>query len=527
MKRPPTYGSLMASAGIGRLSTDEAFLRTGILIDMCGAPRRKAGIARALAWCDELEARDLSAAERRQLDYFRANAWNTRRPRRRSGDVWLWDQPALQQEIFFLRRASSAEGFSAVEHYRRCEILTNLGNLLNHLGRSIEALEVWRRALEVDPEFWMARGNLGSGLARLGRLHYDRNQGAVMLLSAHKELARALGDAEKYPIFGFPEARAYFDQQHRDIEANVDLSAVAENFEPDGYAIGRSKQERQYRLWCLRHDLFLNLLNELGPNTVAAYDPLVLPSFVTKLGEPPALIGYFNQLKQEFVSARSAFFEGIQDGPAHLSDNGVLLINTLDYPSYGLGVEKIRTAYRTAYSLFDKMAFFLNHYMALGHADQDVSFRSVWRPKKGKGPRGILAALAASKNLSFRGLYWVSKDLFEEAFVDVADPDARALHELRIHLEHRYVKVHELMAGPAGRQNAAGDLFVDTLAYSVSRSDLEARTLRLLKLVRAALIYLCLGMHWEEWRRMKRRRSKRLIASQSLPTVEDRFKRKY
>ncbi len=89
----------MASAGIGRLSTDEAFLRTGILIDMCGAPRRKAGIAKALAWCHELEARDLSGAERCQLDYFRANAWNTRRPRHRSGDVWLWDQPALQQEI--------------------------------------------------------------------------------------------------------------------------------------------------------------------------------------------------------------------------------------------------------------------------------------------------------------------------------------------------------------------------------------------------------------------------------------------
>jgi hypothetical protein len=92
----------MAGAGIGRLSTDEAFLRTGILIDMCGAPRRKAGIARAPAWCDELEARDLSAAERGQLDYFRANAWNTRRPRRRNGDFWLWDQAALQQEVFFL-----------------------------------------------------------------------------------------------------------------------------------------------------------------------------------------------------------------------------------------------------------------------------------------------------------------------------------------------------------------------------------------------------------------------------------------
>ena len=527
MKRPPTYGSLMAGAGIGRLSTDEAFVRTGILIDMCGAPRRKAGIAKALAWCDELEARDLSAAERSELDYFRANAWNTRRPRRRSGDVWLWDQPALQQEIFFLRRATSAEGFSALAHYRRCEILTNLGNLLSHLGRSIEALEIWRRALEVDPEFWMARGNLGSGLVRLGRLHYDSNQGAIMLLSAHKELVRALGDAEKYPIFGYPEARAYFEQQRRDIEANVDLSAVAENFELDGYTIGRSKRERDYRLWCLRHDLFLNLINELGPNTVAAHDPLVLPPFITKVGEPPSLIGYFNQLKQEFSAARWAFFEGIQDGPVHLSDKGILLINTLDYPSYGIGVEKIRTAYRTAYSLFDKMAFFLNQYMALGHADKDVSFRAVWSPKKGKQPRGILAALTASKNIPFRGLYWVSKDLFEEAFADVADPDARALHELRIHLEHRYVKVHELMAGPAGRQDASVDVFVDTLAYSISRSDLEARTLRLLKLVRAALIYLCLGMHWEERRRMKQRRSKRLVARQSLPTFDESAKRKW
>jgi hypothetical protein len=30
----------------------------------------------------------------------------------------------------------------------------------------------------------MARDNLGSGSASLGRLHYDRNQGTVMLLSA-------------------------------------------------------------------------------------------------------------------------------------------------------------------------------------------------------------------------------------------------------------------------------------------------------------------------------------------------------
>lgn len=39
------------------------------------------------------------------------------------------------------------------------------------------------------------------------------------------------------------------------------------------------------------------------------------------------------------------------------------------------------------------------------------------------------------------------------------------------------------------------------LGYSLLRSDFEAKTLRLLKLSRAALIYLSLGMHAEERRR--------------------------
>ena len=45
------------------------------------------------------------------------------------------------------------------------------------------------------------------------------------------------------------------------------------------------------------------------------------------------------------------------------------------------------------------------------------------------------------------------------------------------------------------------DPFFDTLAFSISRASLEERTLRLLKLVRGALIYLALGMHREEQRR--------------------------
>jgi len=525
-KRPPSYRSLMAGPGITKLSNEDAFIRIGVLIDSSHAPRRGAGVTRALGWCDELEARGLTPAEASLLDYFRANAWDCRRPKNTKSEVWHWDQAPLQEEIYFLRRAATSQGFETVDHYRKCEILTNLGNLLNHIDRSIEAQEIWRQALVIDPEFWMARGNLGSGLERLARFHPDGVHGIALLIRAHDELVTALRDAEKYPWLGYPEAQKYFSKTLEKVDSIIDVEDARKSLNLDNNYLGKSKGEVAYRSWCLREALFLNIMNELGDEPVAAQDVLSLPPFVANLNDPPVLLGFFNQLKQEFVSARWTYFEAVQTHGVHFSDRDTFLVNTLDYPSYGLAVEKLRSSYRVAYSLFDKIAYFLNFYMRLGHKDQDVSFREVWRPKKGKGTRGVLTALQGSKNGPFRALYWVSKDLFEDSFKDVAQPDAIALHRLRINLEHRYTKVHEWLLATEGRQQPSKDIFVDTLAYSISRSGLEARVLRLLKLVRAALIYLCLGMQVEERRRARRRRSKRFLASQTLPTVDDRWKGK-
>jgi hypothetical protein len=53
-----------------------------------------------------------------------------------------------------------------------------------------------------------------------------------------------------------------------------------------------------------------------------------------------------------------------------LGQENVLLPNTLDYPSYALAVERQRTAFRVAYSLLDKIAFFLNDYFSVGREPQ-------------------------------------------------------------------------------------------------------------------------------------------------------------
>lgn len=227
---------------------------------------------------------------------------------------------------------------------------------------------------------------------------------------------------------------------------------------------------------------------------LAARDIMTLPNFSTPAGEPPIVVGMFNELKQSFASARWLLWEGSQSYEPHFSDREVLLYDTFDYSAYGLQLEKVKVAFRIGYSIFDKIAFFLNYYLSLGIPEKNISFRTLWREKP-NGP--IRAKFANSENWPLRGLFWLSRDLFEPSMRDSTEPDARALAELRNHIEHKYVKVHEMM------MSSPGSPFHDFLAHPVMRSDLERRTLRLLQLVRSALIYLSLGMHHEERDRAK------------------------
>nr|WP_294513164.1 LA2681 family HEPN domain-containing protein [uncultured Rhodopila sp.] len=233
--------------------------------------------------------------------------------------------------------------------------------------------------------------------------------------------------------------------------------------------------------------------------------------------------GFFNQVKQEFVSARWLYFEGVNSEDPHISDRDVLLYNTLDYPTFGLAVEKVKIAFRMAYSLFDKIAYFLNHYLKLGIREWQASFKAIWYERPGV----VRKELEASENWPLRGLYWLSKDLFEKGFSDLTDPDARALDHLRNHLEHKYVKVHSMGVPFRCNGRNTGDLFFDHFAHSVSNADLEQRTLRLMKLVRSALIYLSLGMHREEQRRRKAAGSAVLIAPMRVDPWDDEWKRRW
>ncbi|HHT9132747.1 MAG TPA: LA2681 family HEPN domain-containing protein [Candidatus Tripitaka californicus] len=268
-------------------------------------------------------------------------------------------------------------------------------------------------------------------------------------------------------------------------------------------------------------------MNDLGPYPIAARDVFHTPSIVVGIKEGPYYHGYFNQMKQEFVSARYLYHEGISVRRPHFSDRDVRLFNTLDYPSYSLAVEKVKTAFRVSYSLFDKIAYFLNHYLHLSIPEKEITFRKFWYASQHK-KKGLRPEFQRYENWPLRGLFWLSKDLYENEpdFKKSIEPDAQALSETRNHLEHKYLKLHENdWSGPPSNNEEVFLALRDTLAFSIYRGEFQAKTLRLLKMIRAALIYLSLAIHCEEQQRAKRREIKNnIVPGMPLDILEDGWK---
>lgn len=516
------YESLLASGGLAHVSNEEALKMLAKLIDLSSRADRAAGTTRALEWCEQLQNRELSSSQRALLSYFCSNAWaNRQHYKHRDGTTaWTWEQPEIQQQILLLRSAVTRPGFEELHPTRRCQILTNLANLLNTVGRFVEALEHWDRALGINPHFGMALGNRGYALERYGRALYNKADKAVFLREAHEALATALSPEANYEAT-YDDAKAFFAKEKDRIETVVEVQKVPRFIDLHPHELGSTDQEIRYRRWCLSNRLFLNPLNDLGQHESAARDVLLLPSFITLFEDPPTLIGFFNQMKQEFVSARWLFYEGANSTDVHFSDRNVSLYNTLDYPSYSLSVEKIKVAYRMAYSIFDKFGFFLNKYFELGVKPTGVYFRTIWYTRTDQGERSLRPEFAGSQNWPLRGLFWLSKDFFDPELSATTEPDAQGLYEIRNHIEHKYFKVHDMLPPRPGKPKPGSPATADPLAYSIQRAELQAKTLRLLKLARAAFIYLLLGMHSAERRRHSDKESAHTV---SLALWKDEWK---
>jgi hypothetical protein len=509
---------------IAKMSDAEAFAHIGGLIDDAFDSSYDRGAKRALYLLEELSKRKLVDTDGALVEYFRANAWATRSEIANVRRSWFWESPERQEELLALSRASIHPGFASLDKVRRCQILTNYAILLNLVGRSIDAIAVWDMALKIIPSFAMARGNRGIGLRGYAGMVVDERVRAILALHAFDDFRSTMTEGAFHDSIDPHSALVYFADQAAELAGAVDIDAVRAMQCLDHGDEGRSKIERAYRRWCLEHRLFLCPLNDLGPNLTAATDDLMLPPIIEGLNDrpdghlPPPIVGFFSQMKQEYVSARFTLFEGVSSTRVHFSDRGVTLTDTLDYPLYSLASERVRMAFRIAYSLLDKVAFLVDRYWALGKVRDRISFKNVWMVEN---KARLLPQFEECENLPLRGLFWLSKELFDDQFNQTTAADARELHSIRNALEHTYLRVSEGWAKPFMISGKRGN----DIGPTIGSDELEAKAIRVMQMARSALFYTCFAIGVEE-RKKQHANPGQIIGSMPLYSLGDRRKRR-
>jgi tetratricopeptide (TPR) repeat protein len=398
-------------------------------------------------------------------------------------DKWAWDQPELQEQVLLLRRIVADPEFRTLNRVYRAQILTNLGNIFSTLGRVVEGVKYRDRALEARPKFGMALGTRAESLVAYGSALYRVGDTGAFFRAAHRGFANTT-DEDTYYESDYTATRKKWRGRVAELEKWLKANRLDA---PIDRPSGSTEEERAYWDWCAAQRLFLDPLNDLGGEAVAGADRLHLPAIVPHDARSEMLVGYLDAMQQEYASARWTLYEALTIEEKHFSDSALAPHDTGDEPVYGLRMERLKSTYRLAYSIFDKIAFFLDAYFALGI--KKVSFRRVWDKTKA-------TAFASKENWPLRGLYWLSRDLFEEDFMGVTEPEAQAITEIRNHLEHKYLRV--VRDYPSA---GAATFATDPLAYVVTQSDFERHAAHLLELARAALIYLVLAVHSEERRK--------------------------
>jgi len=438
------------------------------------------------------------------LYYFLANAWSRLHDIRHKNDqssIWEYEQETINNQIINLRKAKKEKGFSEVPIEYQCAILTNLANIFDHTGRTVYSLNLYNQALLIEPNFVMARANRGLCLISYADFDYNENHRDIFAKLAYDDLKKASKQLILYINNGY-DAEYYTnvkekcDNKIKVIELHLDQTFLTSPFEFNNFSLGKSKKEKEYRQWALTHTLFLNPMNDIGFNKIASHDPLNLPNLITDIHSGfPKYITYFNQIKQEYVAYRHLLYEGIKEKTDKFYNKDISLTDDYDYNLYDINNEKIKIAFRGFYSIFDKIAYFLNEYFDLRYSERGIDFRKIWKNKNNQNELNI--KFNRLENLALRGLYFINKDLFsldkdDKAFIDVIEPEAVEINEIRNHLEHKFmtIKIFDI-----AKYQISNDR--ENIKY-LTQEALEEKTIHMARLAREAIIYLSFTIHIEE-----------------------------
>ncbi|TFH08775.1 MAG: hypothetical protein E4H14_05780 [Candidatus Thorarchaeota archaeon] len=387
----------------------------------------------------------------------------------------LCSSPEIQNAKKFLRMAIATA--DSVDSEIQVRIHTNYANLLDNLGRRVEALLEYDKAINIDKNHLMARGNQGMALKAMAPLcgPYE----IPTYVKAYQTLVSVNNDPDSNHLLD-ARARAIFQECAEMIEKGINnpdvlnMSTVHQRYDDSSM----SEFERFYVSYCSEKSLFMNF-HFVDCNCEASIVDPVFISHYGPLSDQKAaheLFKSFNQMKEDYMSARLMLVES-QYRREDLDSISMrtLIADTYDYSAFNIYIAYLKAAFKQAYGILDKIAVFVNKRYGIGLCDRRIAFdaepgdRSVWVDESGNPREKIVQA----NNIYLHALYDISSDFRNGTLLNVK--------VIRNALVHRKLTVQNPPTSKLSR--AIGK-------ESILYEDLLSETESLLQLVKAALIYL-------------------------------------
>ena len=405
----------------------------------------------------------------------------------------------LEKELYYSRLAldiyesnfydnSTASAEVTVAQYIAMRLYTNLGNAYQSIGRYIVAIDCFENALLISNDFAMASLNLSFLLFEYAQyqIHsHEQNYFHHACYYYYKQTEACRINLEKQEYLQI-------------LQRYIDMfdSSYIENFLSKPLELSplhiSTLEEIDYRNYLLLFRFFLNPCVDILFDSCFEVDSISLPFIPPYSNRQKELIGLFNQIKQEYNWARLLWYKvSTNETYTHFSEHELNLIDIGDFSDYSVRSSMLRASFKSAYSLFDRIGFFINEYFEVGLTGTNISFKNVWKDKlinkKGHAylsvPHPIITT--HSNNVFIQAMYWLQKDFYEKESINITTPHAMPIFKMRNDMEHNCLRT--------GTETSPSSFTI----YS-TEGEIERNTFRLLKLAREMIIYLCLSVKIQE-----------------------------
>jgi len=320
------------------------------------------------------------------------------------------------------------------------QIWINKGNVLDYLGRYLEALECYDRAILLNPQFYNAWGNRGLASLRLARKNQDKCTHNLLYKNGMIYLGIELS---LFPDFQIDQkSKENVDQFLSKNKISIDLEQFLKNFLPKKKFLlsqtfniytGLNRDFKSfYNNFCEQNQLFLNLISDCKDCSCKRKDLLNIRFHTSADDETRAyeILTRWRSLIDDYKTAR--FFLAL----AQFKHQDFDFLDKQRYdPDYSLNyftnIEILKNSFLIIMHIFDKIAFFLNEYENLKIEDNKVAF---W---------GSNSIFTIKRSLIIDNNWQIDLMALEGIKRELEKEDFKRLLEIRHYLVHRYFVLHD------------------------------------------------------------------------------------